>query len=356
MELSEVEEIARDIQFPKEGVSSLKSTGPVTKSICSIEEIKHSSGKTSMYVINYDEGGFILMSADKRTWPILAFSANNSFTFDEDSYPAGLKFWMNDAKEQMEAIQLSSNKQSREVENAWDHILQSILSEVSSLKSVPVPDCYDHTVIYTVGPLVIPTWHQGDPFNDKLPSINCNGTLFKAYVGCLPLAVAMVMRYHEYPTNYNWSSMPYSSGTITTANFIDDIHDAIHDENSNYPDYDCNGTDVSSSIIDDVFTDQFNYSNAIRADYNINNITSNISYDRPVILIGYDEDYGHAWVCDGFRRYTYYTADCGSTSSYHFHMVWGWGTDYIGWYQSNDFTPDTYNFNSDREMIYNIIP
>jgi len=357
VELSAINEIASGIHFPIEGSSSLKSTEQhQTKSISSIDEIKNSNRKTSFYIVNYNEGGFVLLSADKRTPPILGYSFNNNFEVDENSYPPGLRFWMDDAKEQIKAIQLSNIEQSPKEEIAWDLVQQSLIDEISSLKYEPPPDCYEHTEIITVGPIETPPWHQGYAFNSELPDITCNGYSVKPFVGCLPLAMAMVMRTHEYPTNYNWLSMPFGYATSTTANFIEELWDAIHDENSDYPDYDCDGTAVSTSVVDDVFEDHFNYTNSSTAVYNYNTVKTNIDYDRPVILVGSGGDDCHAWVCDGFRYYLYYDDDCNMSSSLHFHMNWGWDGYYNAWYVYYNFNPGDYTFNDDKLMIYNIIP
>jgi Spi protease inhibitor/Peptidase C10 family len=358
VELSAINEIASGIHFPIEGSSSLKSTVQhTTKSISGIAEIKNSNGKTSFYIINYDEGGFVLLSADKRIPPILGFSFNNNFEVEENTYPPGLKFWMDDAKEQIKAIQLSNIKQTQKEEIAWDQVQQSLIDEISSLKYEPPPDCYEHTEVITVGPITTPLWHQGYSYNAELPEIMCSGYSVHPLVGCLPLAMAMVMRTHEYPTNYSWSSMPFGYATSTTANFIEDLHDAIHNEDDDYPDYTCEeGTFVSTAVVDDVFEDHFNYTNSSTAVYNYNTVITNIDYDRPVILVGSGGGECHAWVCTGFRYYNYYDDDCGMVSHLHFYMNWGWNGDYNGWFAYDNWNPGDDTFNDDKLMIYNIIP
>jgi len=86
VELSTIKEIACSIKFPfgKDG-SSLKSTIGQTKGIYSTDIIKNMSGMALFYIVNYNEGGFVILSADKRTQPILGFSLNNNFFVDEAS-------------------------------------------------------------------------------------------------------------------------------------------------------------------------------------------------------------------------------------------------------------------------------
>lgn len=72
VEFSTIEGIANGIYFPSDGNSGLKSTKPATRTVSSIDEIKNKTNKTSYYIINYKEGGFIILSADNRIFPVLA--------------------------------------------------------------------------------------------------------------------------------------------------------------------------------------------------------------------------------------------------------------------------------------------
>jgi hypothetical protein len=172
--------------------------------------------------------------------------------------------------------------------------------------------------------------------------------------------MAQVMKYYQHPTNYNWSSMPLTSGTTTTANFIADIHEAIGNVYSGNPFYDCDGTYVSNSqYMGNVLKNQFNYSSANWANYNYITVKNNIDNNRPVLLRGDNGgSIGHMWVCDGYRETSFYFADCtGGTFYPLFHMNWGWTNgDFNGYFSYNNFNPNNYNFNNDKKMIYDIIP
>lgn len=359
VELSTIKEIASGIIFPVENDSlNLKATTTLTKSVNTIEEVKNISGQPSFYVVNYNEGGFIILSADKRTQPILGFSVTNRFIVDESSYPPGLKFWMDDAKNQIYDIQISYIEQTPKEKIAWELVQQSIINEVNSTKNEPIEDCYEHTEIYTKGPLTSTLWYQTGGFNDALPYITCSGSNFQVYAGCVPIAMAQIMKYYQHPSNYNWSSMPLTYATSTTANFIEDIHDAIGNVYSGEPSYDCDGTGVSSSAdMGNVLKTQFSYSYATKADYSYSTVKSNISSNRPVILSGSNNNSGHMWVCDGYRTSTYYFEDCTAVGYLHLYMKWGWyNGQYNGWYAYNNFNPGNTNYNSNKKMIYNIIP
>lgn len=364
VELAQVKEIANGIYFEAK-TNSTTSKGTTSKStkrtIEAISEVKN-EGKTSFYIINYIEGGFILLSADNRTQPILAYSENGKFEPNEDFYPLGLKFWMKDAKKQITDIQNSNIEQSENEKQAWKLVQFVIANPNSSIFSKePVKECYEYTETITVGPLLGTTWYQTGGFNDALTYINCDGYNTQVVAGCVPIAMAQVMKYHQYPTSYNWSLMPSTYGTTTTANFIADIHDAIGTVYPGQPSYACGSTGVSTSAdMGNVLKTQFNYSSAVSTDYNYSTVQSNLNYNKPVILSGNDGGpIGHMWVCDGYRQLFFYFDDCTGGSFYPmFHMNWGWeNADYYnGYFAYNNFNLGNFNFNSDKKMIYNVTP
>lgn len=217
-------------------------------------------------------------------------------------------------------------------------------------------------------PLLQTEWSQGCGFNDYMPSMGgCNVPCGKAYAGCVPIAIAQVMKYHNYPSSYNWSDMPNKYGTNSTSLLIKDIHIAINDIN-----YNCDGTGVDKDYnIAGVFRNNFGYSSASQASYNVSSVTSSIANNKPVILGGgrnkgwsfiniYSE--GHMWVCDGFLRNKIcnFAEDgtlLGSQTSLLLHMNWGWGNGYEnGWYAFNNFNPGSNSFNFKVKMIANITP
>jgi len=221
VELAQIIDIASSISFPtKMKGTNNKGDKTITKTISSIKEVENKNNEASFYIVNYNEGGFVILSADRRTQPVLGFSVSNKFIIDEGSYPDGLEFWLEDAKSQISEIQKSNIKQSDNEKLAWRLVQQAIINEINSSKFEPIEDCYEHTVTYTKGPLLNTTWYQTGGFNDDLPYITCNGSSFQVYAGCVPIAMAQVMKYYQYPTNYNWSSMPSSYATSTTASLL----------------------------------------------------------------------------------------------------------------------------------------
>lgn len=352
IDLSKIEGISSKIILPVSN-KDLQAKGIVatTKKVESIDVIPNNTGKASFYIVNYNEGGFIIFSADNRTQPILAFSETGKFVVNENLYPDGLRFWISDAVQQIEDIQNSNIEQSESEKTSWE------AEQIQNTLYIVEPgDCPDE--IYTVGPLMSTAWDQTGVFNDALPYITCNGSPFQVYAGCVPIAMAQVMRYHQYPANYNWSAMSPNDFTGTTANFINDIHNAIRAVYSGQPTYKCDGTGVGpDKNMGTVLKTQFVYTSADWSNYNYSPVVSNLDQGRPVILSGDNGTKGHMWVCDGYRKSTIYSEDCSTGWGFlHFYMNWGWGGRYNGYYSFNNFNPDNTHYNNNNKMIYNIKP
>lgn len=360
--ITEVETLSQDFLFPVNSNSKKENLGTSSekkfenKTVSDIKEITNEDGLTSFYVVNYNEGGFILISADKRTIPILGFSEINNFVVNEDFYPEGLGFWVSDTKKRISEIRKLNIDQAENVKVSW-----SSLKKNKSFKMSEPPigggNCPDQ--IYTEGPLLASKWEQTGGFNNDLPVISCNGGSFQVYAGCVPIAMGKIMHFYEYPTTYDWNSMPLDDATSTTAAFIEDIHVAINNVYSDEPSYSCSATGVGSSKnMGTVLKTQFNFTSASWATYDDDVVMDNIDLGRPVILSGDNGSTGHMWVCDGYRKSILYgDDDCQYASGYlHLSMKWGWDGRYDGYYSYNNFNPGTSNYNNNKKMIYNIIP
>jgi hypothetical protein len=153
--------------------------------------------------------------------------------------------------------------------------------------------------------------------------------------------MGQVMRFHEFPNGYNWTAMPLNIGSLPTSNLLRDIGDAVNMQ------YGCAGSGAYMSDVAPAFLNDFGYTSATLADYNYQVVKQQIGWNRPVVLAGGT----HAWVCDGYRTYT----TC-STGSLFLHMNWGWGGQFDGYFAYGDWSPGTNNYNTNKKMVYNIVP
>lgn len=171
--------------------------------------------------------------------------------------------------------------------------------------------------------------------------------------------MAQVMRYHRYPSSYNWSAMPnqhvdYGWGEV--AQLMRDCGDAVD------MDWGCTESSADTEKVKGALKD-LGYSNEISyQNFDRSRVMTDIDRSRPVILRGCSERdrwlgslwyvYGgcHAWVCDGVKKIV---SSNGSTTT-ELNMNWGWGhgTDW-----TYDFeTPGGTRFQFVRKMMINIHP
>lgn len=362
--------IAENLIIPQEGeqlkLSSTNLKSSKSKKVKEIHSIPSEGKDNICYILNYEGGGFIILSADKRIMPILAFSDSSEFFLDEDNTPSGAVAWLYNVKESIEEVRIKNQIPDKKTEKEWENLISPKMIE-------PDPnDCEDE--FEQVGPLLTTLWHQGCGFNSLLKTeseVGCtNLPCDRVYAGCVPIAMAQIMRFHQHPTTYNWSLMPNTYGSSETARLIKAIHDVLPVS------YDCDGTGVDKDYnIANRLKSSFNYTYASQGSYNYETVKSNLRANKPVILSGgrdagwwifHDYDDGHMWVCDGFRRskicmFDDYGNLIGAVSYLYLHMNWGWYNGLAnGWYAFNNFNPvvngTTYTFNYQTKMGYNIKP
>ncbi|MFK8105007.1 MAG: C10 family peptidase [Saprospiraceae bacterium] len=334
------------------------------KTVKSIDAIPDENAETAYYIINYESGGFLILAADRRSAPVLAYSDKSDFPLDQEVYSNGLVEWLFDTKEKIKAIKTLNGTQSDFVRVRWSALVSgtSLINDrgENTGRLIPEPtgdgdpNCDPYTIIK--GPYLNTTWGQGCGYNANTPLMTCGGQCGRAWTGCVATAMAQVMRYHQFPTSYAWGSMPNGSGTSATATLMRDIGDEVN------MDYDCDGSGASTqNEVASSFTGDFGYASASYNGYNYQTVKSELNYARPVILRGGKKNgwwifstysNGHAWVCDGYRRTVY---PCYGSTLYY-HMNWGWNGSFNGNYAFNNFNPSTHTFNYKRGMVTNIKP
>ncbi len=371
------------------GLSSLVSDEPTLrarmkkekpKKIRKSKTIDDSKGRPAFYIFDYegDTGGFSIVSADKREAPLLAYSDNGDFDVDNlEELPPSLMSWLSMMEDEISAIREDISAVSVNSEDAaleWNDMELSAIalqqSDPNSRTSIICPQgarCDDPgnptpPPPITVGPFLQTTWSQGCGYNDNTPATSNAGYCYNAPTGCVATAMAQIMRFHQYPSRYNWALMPNSVNSQGASSKLARLmKDAGVSVGMNYG---SNSSGTQTDKVDDALRSTFSYSSASWIDnsYSQETIKSNLNSRRPVILRGKSEkncflgifcdyDGGHAWVCDGYR--TYNTECCGYL---YFHMNWGWGGSYDGWFGFNNWNLSSYAFNYKRAAVVNIKP
>jgi hypothetical protein len=338
----------------------LKSTksafGATEKVVSESFSLKDEESEAYLHAVNYEGGGFVLVSADTRLEPVLAYSEEGYFDDSEVAYPGGLIFWLSSVKEQIQDLRNREELPVEDVKAKWD-------IHLAPLTKLPPPEDPPFTLDSIIQPLLTTHWHQQSSYNNQLPFASClNGVHISA--GCVPVAIAQILRYNQYPTTYQWSQMPdIGASTQTQALFLN-IYNYLNSDGAIVLTCDASTGNTSTGVpvsynVGNFLKNKFNYSSATQASYNDQNVKSEIYGLHPVIIRGgYSSGgtyHGHAWVCDGLHEW--YT---GSLIYLFFHFNWGWGgntvtPNYDGWYSFHSaVTIGGNTYNQNLQMVYHI--
>ena len=304
-------------------------------------------GKTPFYFFtDSTTATFIIVSGDKRMKEVLGMGcygvSNNA-----KPIPCGLE-WLLDSYAQQ-----------------YSQLSQQETQMVQSGKmQITLPD---------VEPILTTTWDQGHPFNLRCPK--------KCPSGCVAMAMAQVMKHYNYPVSGNDNfdyvsssnrysvSFDYESSTFEWAKLKDNYPAGITLNESEEDaiaeiclacgvavgmDYDSSGSGSYMSDVPYALIHFFCYGdNASYCERTCFTDTewyqmlcSELSEGRPVIYGGIDrKNGGHAFVVDGCR---------GRDGK--FHVNWGWGGAYDGYFELDALDPGSYRFSSYQDMVINVSP
>lgn len=402
-----------------------KTKSEIQKEVQNIIPCLGKDGKVVFYAINYTNGcGYTLVSASKNYYPILAEVEKGSF--EENVNQTGVSILLDEYKyaidnnrslpadsvrhfraewsafenkkkpnfvtptkssDEFTALISSSFAEWTEAgyeifalgDGAPEGLPQSVYDEwyESALGVANEKYPVNHSAfillkretLYTEkGPLLSTAWHQKSPYNLSVPN-NLN-------VGCVAVAVAQILRYHQSPSSIHWAWMPDSLSPSTTSttylsDFLYDVGKACGIQ------YWLGHTSSGALFAKIALKFRYGYSCSI-VDHGFSAVGFDIGEGYPVYMEGDKSDgTGHAWVCDGVKGYTFvrayelkilsvvepplhfesilpeYIEEVGSTS--HLHMNWGWGGDYNGWYL-DDLRHYDQNYSIKRKDIIKIRP
>ena len=141
------------------------------------DEHTRSINAPAFYVFNRQEGGFVIVSGDNVTSPIIAYSRSGSFPVGER--PANLDSWMKHYRTELNKARERNATPDMAVSGAWDGISALAMQQNAEKKLS----------------LATALWNQAKPFNNKCPTISGS----KAMTGCVATAAAIIMKYHQWP-------------------------------------------------------------------------------------------------------------------------------------------------------------
>ena len=320
------------------------------------------SDRPAFYIVNVDDGAFVLVSADDIAHQVLGYSLNSTWPVSKDGsveLPEHIKGFFDDLAAQMEAA----------VETEPTRAAGSYKASQSSSTPNRSPSLPD-----SVGPLLTTTWNQGQYYNALCPE-DANGPDGHVYTGCVATAMAQIVKYwsdstpgrgtHSYSTNYGTLTVNYAEASYDYANMPDVLDanstqtqiDAVaqliyHCGVATNMDYSFNESssydiDARAGLInffrfspDLSYAEKATFSNDEWNNLLIEELVSN----RPVLYSGHGNAGGHCFVCDGYKSNNYY------------HFNFGWGGMADGWYLTNSVNPSGIGFNSSQTALIGIMP
>lgn len=136
-----------------------------------------SAGETpAYYVYQSVGGGFVIVAGDDAVPPLLAYSATG--TFETEGMPDNVAAWMDYLREGVRYLRRQGAEPSAAVKAQW-------LSAENGTARISTP----------VTQYATAQWSQGAPYNELFPHWEGRAS----WVGCVPLAGAIILRYYQYP-------------------------------------------------------------------------------------------------------------------------------------------------------------
>ncbi|HDR88691.1 MAG TPA: T9SS type A sorting domain-containing protein [Bacteroidetes bacterium] len=322
----------------------------------SIAEPWPSDKQPSLYIIRLEPEGWILMSASSEAEPVIGFSFKGRFEPPDPDKNNPAYHWINRAHIQ---IKESIEDQVMEEHPRWKELLTTEKSFEQTEEEV------------MVDPLIEVTWNQGQGYNRFCPE-DPEGPGGHVYVGCVAVAMAQAMSvfrvpetgtgnknyYHEDygvqyadfgATTYYWDSMSVSSSDDYNALLL--YHCAVATEMNFGPDGSGTQTSNTSAALKEYFYYSKDISYKRRSFFTDEKwkalINDQLLKGRPLIYSGDADDGepGHAFNVDGVMY------------GRMFHINWGWGGQYDGYYVLDNLTPGTsHNYNENQAAVVGIQP
>ena len=322
------------------------------------------SSAPDYYVFNNPDGGWVLISAEDKVYPVIAYSESGSF--DVDDLPVNVKWWMDGVSDAIRFVRESDSEVNAAVVSAWENLLTMDEAPGNVKKELKTA-----------------LWNQSTPYNDYCPIVA--GENKRSVTGCVATAMAIVARYNMWPEQgkgviggytthnmstyippysidnhkYDWSKMPLSDGGKAqsgwTAEQKQQVAQLMHDcgvmveMDYTYTD----GSGAYSERVPYAMQEYLSYSkssiNVYRSAYTLERwfytMSNEIDHDRVILYSGASGSGGHAFVCDGY-----------DTDGYKLHFNWGWGGSYNGYYTLDMTLYEGLQLNQDQTAMIGVCP
>ncbi len=319
---------------------------------------------SSFYYVNAAKGGWILVSAEDATTPILAYGEKGEFKADR--LPSNVSRFLGNYTKSIDAVRQAKLTGSDEVKKLWKTAGARTKSSTGKL-------------------LQTASWGQEEPFNLYCPTVTEDGKQYTAVTGCVATSLAIICRYHKWPeygkgtiggysytsdyrkkvnipsysidnNHYDYSSMPMTYTSSATAAQKKAVATLMHDlgvmfkAEYNYG----TGTGAFTEDIQQALFEHMGYSGNAYLLYRdacssdgqfLRIIKEEIDANRPISYSGVSgDDGGHQFVCDGYDSKDY------------IHINWGWDGNDNGYFTLTLNIPDSYTFSEGQSILVGLEP
>lgn len=324
------------------------------------------------YVFNVSNGeGFVIVAADDRVKPILAYSTTGQF--DPQNVSEGFQFTLDGFREEIQYVREHNLTATPDIVAEWNAVSKNGgLNRGEQTRAV-------------VGPLCQTLWNQNFPWNSQCPE-DPEGNGGHVYAGCVATAMGMVMKFWEWPaqgvgshsyypdgyaqqsanfgeTEYHFELMPNTLDSTSTEEEYFEIAQLLHHLGISVDmQYSGSGSGAYSDMVPDALRNYFryncedhltNYGGGWWPGWGYTNeewaqMLKDGGLDEllPLYYSGQDDSGagGHAYVCDGYDENDY------------FHFNWGWSGRDNAWCPIGALNTTRYAFNQMNGFTGHIIP
>lgn len=350
-------------QMPNSRNASISKS---VKEVITYPVVQSRSSDASLYIVNFEEGGFAIVPADSRATDVYALSNEGEFNMENESSAY--------------VLDLAEAYLQEEINNAS---LVEPMATITPVEPITPPDggpemyliveyegkkYYWHPTDTQTTPfyLLATKWHQGDPYRHFC--FTDEG--LNAVAGCESIALAQIMAYHKKPESFNehyykWYFLDQTPTIPEDSWLVDEVGILVHDI--------CEQLDVKYGTTLTVATDlnalntfrDFGYTASFVGVYDVSEIISSLNNSNPVYISGKTAQsgiYGHAWVLDGY--YTMHTIDVyydyetlekvyeKTTNTHYLHCNWGYKYSENCYCLSELFKVGTSTYDRNFNLIY----
>ena len=353
--------------------SAPATRGGVTPSWQLVRDSENSATRSTgadpaYYVFDNTAGpGFVIVAGDDVAMPVLGYSFDSEFP--SGALPSNLQAWLDGLRETVNKARAAGLKAESSVTQAW-----------AATRS-------GNTVVK----LETALWNQDEPYNRLCPTYQETRT----YTGCTATAMAIAIRYHQWPERGTGTLPSYTTGSygisvpgVTLGHAYDWANMKLkyaysYQGTTDYEyteftqieatavatlmrdcavmlqsDFGPDGTGAFSSDIPDLLINHLGYDRQTRWLSRISYSTrewnellqNELDNDRPIIYSGYNSQSGHAFILDGYTDTNYYSVN------------WGWSGYCNGYFLLTALDPEgqgiggSNHYNDGQNAIVGIQP